>query len=385
MTHASHIDVYADDRGLSMCFQVANLLPEWSKELIAKHRWETLEDFVYWFDDVNMEDSLTQVLVTTTLKENRLARSRLKAARAAGLAAIKTAASEQKHVDAPDEILPDSTMQQMSRDFQAKYNLTLDPMLEPSDALRSRCYREFRKRTMTVIPASKIRSILHQSTPRLQEAVRLGSGVQLEFQTEEGRVVKTVVDHYWALRTLAYAWGWAGLFKQQDFDKQERTFMPLDQALAYADHALQSTMEYGHGSLLWLEKCDTLTRSKMASLVRRGYTGGSALAEALRQTHLEWRSPALQPTMLEAASPNAKRKAAEMASAEEKVQPSRRQIKSDKWPTVSQIKGGQRFCKPWNDGRGCQQAKCPNIHKCDVKLPSGKPCSASHTRLQHSE
>ena len=71
-------------------------------------------------------------------------------------------------------------MQQMCRDFVAKYNLSLDPRLEPSDALRRRCYREFRKRTMTVIPASKIRSLLHQSTPRGQAAARLGSGVQLE-------------------------------------------------------------------------------------------------------------------------------------------------------------------------------------------------------------
>ena len=77
-------------------FSVANILPEWSKEIVAKHRWETLEDFVYWFDDVNIEDSLTQVLLTTTLKDNRLVRSRLKAARPAGLAAIKTAAAEQK-------------------------------------------------------------------------------------------------------------------------------------------------------------------------------------------------------------------------------------------------------------------------------------------------
>ena len=69
MTHASHIDVYADDRGLAMCFSVANILPEWSKEIIAKHRWETLEDFVYWFDDVNIEDSLTQVLLTTTERQ----------------------------------------------------------------------------------------------------------------------------------------------------------------------------------------------------------------------------------------------------------------------------------------------------------------------------
>ena len=276
MTQAAHIDVYVDDRGLSTCFTVANVLPEWSKELVTKYRWETLEDFVHWFDDAQLEDSLSQVLLGTTLKDNRLARSRIKAA------AIKATISDSKHVEAPDEVLPDSTRQQMCRAFLAKYNLTLDPMLEPSDALHSRCYREFRTRAVTVIPASKIRSLLHQSTPRVQEAVRLGSGVQLEFQVEEGCMVKTVVEYYWALRTLALAWGWAGLFKQQDFDKQERTFVPLDVAIHYADHALRSTMEYGHGSLLWFEKCDTLTRSTMASLIRRGYTGGSALLEALQ-------------------------------------------------------------------------------------------------------
>ena len=94
-------------------------------------------------------------------------------------------------------------------------------------------------------------------------------------------------------------------------------------------------------------------------------------------------APALQPSMPEAAP--AKRKAAEMAPSVETAPPARRQIKSDRWPTVSQIKGGQRFCKPWNDGRGCQQDKCPNIHKCDMKLSTGKPCFAGHTRLQHSE
>jgi hypothetical protein len=32
----------------------------------------------------------------------------------------------------------------------------------------------------------------------------------------------------------------------------------------------------------------------MASLIRRGYTGGSALTEAVKQCHLEWHAPALQ-------------------------------------------------------------------------------------------
>ena len=53
-------------------------------------------------------------------------------------------------------------------------------------------------------------------------------------------------------------------------------------------------VEVGQGSLQWLLKNDMLTRSRMASLIQRSYTGGSALKEALHQTPLEWRSPALQ-------------------------------------------------------------------------------------------
>ena len=63
--------------------------------------------------------------------------------------------------------------------------------------------------------------------------------------------------------------------------------------------------------------------------------------------------------------------------------PKRRQVKQDSHQTISMLKGGVRLCKPWNDGRGCSNMKCPQVHKCDVKLPSGKPCQGPHTRLAH--
>lgn len=56
-----------------------------------------------------METSLDQVLHPTKMRENRLLRARLKAAHAAGLEAIRTAAAEAKQPEAPDEILPEST------------------------------------------------------------------------------------------------------------------------------------------------------------------------------------------------------------------------------------------------------------------------------------
>ena len=62
----------------------------------------------------------------------------------------------------------------------------------------------------------------------------------------------------------------------------------------------------------------------------------------------------------------------------------RGEVKSDKFQTVSMVKGGKRICKRYNDARGCPG--CSDLHACDVKLPSGKAClSPNHNRLSHQE
>ena len=117
----------------------------------------------------------------------------------------------------------------------------------------------------------------------------------------------------------------------------------------------------------------------MATYIRRGQPGQWALDNALRDTHLEWRSPAIQP-LVETIETGASKRAAEPEPPAER----KRQIKGDSFKTVSQIKGGQKICKPWNDGRGCKEAKCTSLHCCDVRLEEGGPClSKKHTRLEH--
>ena len=62
MSGSRRIDLYQDDRGLSTCFAGANILEEWKNELVTAHKWETLEDFIYYFDEAALEKPLDHVL-----------------------------------------------------------------------------------------------------------------------------------------------------------------------------------------------------------------------------------------------------------------------------------------------------------------------------------
>jgi len=164
----------------------------------------------------------------------------------------------------------------------------------------------------------------------------------------------------------------------------DRVFLSLGEAQLYADEALRSTMEYGGGSLLWLSKNDMLTRGKMASLIRRGWSGSQSLKEALHATHLEWRAPASFQVRDLGNSANAKRPPPEPEVAPQPSAKRARAVKSDGLKTVSMIRGGKKLCKKYNDSRGCTSRNCNDLHVCDVKLESGKPClSKEHNRLGH--
>lgn len=386
MSRAASIDVFQEDRGLRTCFNAANLEQPWQDEFVKRHNIATLDDFVYMVTQSDWERSISEMVDSCPgLKSNRVVLSRFKAAWESGSNAVKQASQpiSKGGADQLDELLPESTISSVSREFHTRYGLELDAALEPSDALRSRVYREFRKSTMTVIDARKIKSIIMQAAPKLQESVSLPGGLKLEFDRDLQADLHTAVSYYWALRVLAYAWAWSGNYRVRDFDGKERLFLNLADSLNYADHALRQCMEFGQGSVLWMQRNDVLTRGKMAGLIRRGYTGGSALAEALRQCHLEWRSPAMQPVP-------------ELKSTKRPPEPTggppqpgapgpakrARQLKTDQFVTISMIKGGKRICKKWNDPRGC--SGCDDLHVCDVKLPSGKACqSKSHNRMGH--
>ena len=343
MSSASRIDVLQEDKGLSVCLSTANIQPDWADAFIKQHGIETLEDYIYLAPRDQWEQHLTKLVdAVTSLRSKPVVLARFKAAFEAGTQALKQANTTPAKLtqDMLDEVLPETTLQNITRDFRAKYNLEPDAFLEPSDGLRSRVYREFRRGTMTVLEARRIKSILSQSNPKSQETVALAGGAKIEFDKDSPVQVSDAAAYYWSLRILAYAWAWAGLFKQRNPDGQERIFITLSQAMDYADFAFRACMEWGSGSLQWLQKNDTLCRGKSAG-------------EALRECHIDWRSPAVQPTLNHG---SVKRPAEPTSPPKEPSGQSAkrlREVKSDKWQTVSMVKGGKRICKRYNDARGC--------------------------------
>ena len=86
------------------------MLPEWAEAVIKAHKWETLEDFIFSVDEKDVTKAIQTLLDPTTLKDNRLAQARLRAAYSAGAEAIKQAAQAAKSAEGVDDPLPESTM-----------------------------------------------------------------------------------------------------------------------------------------------------------------------------------------------------------------------------------------------------------------------------------
>eukprot|EP00434_Breviolum_minutum_P027782 symbB.v1.2.024570.t1/scaffold2273.1/size83577/1 len=113
------------DRGLATCFEAANIEAAWRDEFLHKHRIQTLDDFVYMVTHGEWERSLTELVDSCSgLKSNRVILSRFKAAWESGSAAVKQAAqpASKGAADQLDEMLPESTLATVSRDFRTRYS-----------------------------------------------------------------------------------------------------------------------------------------------------------------------------------------------------------------------------------------------------------------------
>ena len=289
---------------LSDCFKKSRV-SEAMVKFIESVGVETLDDFANYVRRDRYEEDLKELQARgpEQLREmdpgqpGALAQSRLRAAYLLAVDLLKRSATK-SHDDLaedPSAPLPQPVRDQLTAAWAQHYHLQLPVELWPSDALVARVYRELKRGTATVIDVKKCRALIHACTPTERKRHELGEGLQLEVGAADSVQIGSVIDYYWGLRILAYAYAVAGheQVESQVTVKTKVRNCPLDVNLDYADAALRDCMSLrlpGRSALAWLRSRDTLTRGVMVQLLRQGWPQGEALTRARREEDVAWKS-----------------------------------------------------------------------------------------------
>ena len=268
---------------LSDCFKKSRV-SEVVVKFIESVGVETLDDFANYVRRDRYEEDLKELQARgpEQLREmdpgqpGALAQSRLRAAYLLAVDLLKRSATK-SHDDLaedPSAPLPQPVRDQLTAAWAQHYHLQLPVELWPSDALVARVYRELKRGTATVIDVKKCRALIHACTPTERKRHELGEGLQLEVGAADSVQIGSVIDYYWGLRILAYAYAVAGheQVESQVTVKTKVRNCPLDVNLDYADAALRDCASLrlpGRSALAWLRSRDTLARGVMVQLCAR--------------------------------------------------------------------------------------------------------------------
>ena len=174
---------------------------------------------------------------------------------------------------------------------------------------------------------------------------------------------------------------------------------PWPQTLAYHDMVSQKAFKIsgqGHvATLTQLLGADRAHRTYVLDLVRnQGYPLGEALHVARMECAHEWaffaESASENGPLPKAPRVSGPGNAAPAAATNTKTQGFRTREERlahgfSAKGTVEKSAKGRKFCKHWNDSRGCNKV-CPDdyVHACDVEVSPGKACGATdHNRIAH--
>ncbi len=400
MSLAQAVDVHANDRGLLSCLQAASVHENVIKYLQDTIKIVTLEDFIHVVSQADYEKELAEIVAQTSfatkvadqLVPDKLQVARLRAAYRAGVEALKIA--DQPASNEPDMPVAPQAVAELEREWRTVYgtHLVFDVHLTPADALLARYHREFRRKSATCIPLGKMKSTLADKKPKDDRVISLGAEVRIQLDQKDDVVISSVIDAYFALRVNSNAWAYAGNFMTEsavESGKKVR-FFSFQEALDYADFAMRMTMQYGAGSRTWMIERDHLTRGKVATLMRRGFPGTEALKQALMETYLDWRTPnsrvSSPPKSSQPSESSGQRRGTRRGRSRSPKVPNRELPEEEraKIQTVSTLPGGIKLCKAFNDKRGCNNKRCEDAHRCDIRMPNGKGCGGQHPRARHN-
>jgi hypothetical protein len=277
-------------------------------------------------------------------------------------------------------------------------HIAFDEFSGPADAVMARQFREFRRKTHTLLPLSKVKAMAWDRVPKDTKREHLGAGLVLESNAVDLHTsLHNAYQYYWALRILCHTWAYVGNYKVKSWNdpSKEVMYFSLGQGLHYADTAYRRAMENarGEGQLHWLRERDELTRGKALLLAREGWPFGEALEAAVADKKLEWTLSQKGPIGGSGGGGgngdrDRDRDRDRRRSRSPKGKGTRKEKKAlnkEKDGRVgSTLPGGAQICRSFNQGR-CQKKEkdCPGgrKHVCDRMLSStGKVCGQPPAR-----
>jgi hypothetical protein len=347
-------------------------------------KMEGTADFASYFTEADyITGVVTEILDKTPAKGDALQRSRLRTAWELCRAELKQAITKKSTGDSEsnwDTPLDPEVQKTQEQQFSKLYNLRFEPHACPSDALFARLYREFRRKSMSLVELSRVRSSSQQHCVMSPTHRRLASGISLTLDGEPelpDAAFSTPLQMLWALQVLTHGWIMTGTSVKQSLAKPGTTVVDASASdcFAYLHFVQEQVMRHPGppaATTAWALERDRQTRAKARALFAEDWPWGEALRES-RERHLAvlWTcgNASLKaepvPVLDTAMAP---------PPAAQPQQPSRSATGSGGATSAAQC------CPRFNSAAGCtaRQKFCPLKlqHRCSAMLPGGKLCNA---------
>jgi hypothetical protein len=362
----------------------------------------TLSDFVDFATEADYAEELKKIRdgvmmednITPALKDDGVALARLRTAwvagRKAGHITPTTEVESTTDVEAP---LGEVKITELRTSWKLTYpNISFDEFMTAADGITARNFREFRRKTHTLLPMNRVRTLAQDKRPLDSVETDIGNGLvirQTSSQLQKKVHIESVIDYYWSARVLTQTWAFVGNYKVKSSKPgmDDILYCPLGTSLLYADYLLRKTAnprsDGSSNGLAWMQDRDELTRGRILMLAREGVPMGEAIEAAIQETKVEW---AMNNATTRATEINPKKRdATVIKSTGQPARPEKRQKGQGKGgsehpkkvETATCLHGGKQICKKRNDDRGCtkQEQDCPDkrAHRCDA-LVNGKAC-----------
>ena len=321
-----------------------------------------------------------------------------------------------------DEPLDAEVQRNILATFRKMYKWNSIPAKQMGDDfLIGRVRREFERRQPSMWAVNKVRTLAHSRRSVPAKKQRIGSRLSIQVDGHESDddgvdpandTMPELFQYLTQLQILCLVWAIAGCFSV-DHNGEKREYVTWPEACAYF-HVFQSRAFKLLGShttgvtLRYISTIEEHMRTQAIDLARSEdvVPWGLALSTALKDESDIWNErkdllrgagaggsqqsqrPPVQTALGNGGSNNdaaadsgkGRGKNSQSSGSQQQSLPSRK-----KWKTQTLNSRNQKFCKAFNDKRGCER-NCPRgeCHACDIQLATGRACeSKTHNRNTH--